>query len=113
MRAPGQEAKREADNRRRRTWCFSSSRITLNWPSRNWMRESLPGCNTLYYDSAGRPKGRRLHMSDARTILQAATAATSEPVREADPGFLWDFWYPAIRGGAICGRRRGTRLLCE
>src|SRR5258708_12271572 len=113
MRAPGQEAKSEAANRRRRTSCFSSSRITLNWPSRNWMRESLPGCNTLYYDSVGRPKGRRLHMSDARTILQAATAATSEPVREADPGFLWDFWYPAIRGSEIRGSKLVTAMLLE
>src|SRR5260370_15171530 len=113
MRAPGQEAKSEAANRRRRTSCFSSSRITLNWPSRNWMRESLPGCNTLYYDSAGRPERRPLHMSEARTILQAANAATSEPARERDRAFLCDFWYRAVRSTEITGNRLVTAMLLE
>ena len=53
-------------------------------------------------------------MSDVvRTILQANGAATSEPEREADLGFLWDFWYPAIRSTEIVGSRLATAMLLE
>src|SRR5260370_33514286 len=52
-------------------------------------------------------------MSEARTILQAATAAANEPVREVDPGFLWDFWYPAIRGSEIRGTKLVTAIVLE
>src|SRR5271168_2731660 len=53
-------------------------------------------------------------MSEAvRTILQANGAAASEPVREADLGFLWDFWYPALRSSEIVGKRLATAMLLE
>ena len=53
-------------------------------------------------------------MSDVvRTILQANGAAASEPEREADLGFLWDFWYPAIRSTEIVGARLATAMLLE
>ncbi len=52
-------------------------------------------------------------MSEARTILQATNAATSEPARETDPGFLWDFWYPAVRSTEITGNRLVTAMLLE
>src|SRR5271168_5597341 len=53
-------------------------------------------------------------MSEAvRTILQANGAAASEPVREADLGFLWDFWYPALRSTEIVGKRLATAMLLE
>ena len=53
-------------------------------------------------------------MSDVvRTILQANGAAASEPEREADLGFLWDFWYPAIRSTEIVGSRLATAMLLE
>ena len=53
-------------------------------------------------------------MSDVvRTILQANGAAAGEPEREADLGFLWDFWYPAIRSTEIVGSRLATAMLLE
>ena len=53
-------------------------------------------------------------MSEAlRTILQANGPAESEPARDADPGFLWDFWYPALRSTEIVGKRLATAMLLE
>jgi phenylpropionate dioxygenase-like ring-hydroxylating dioxygenase large terminal subunit len=53
-------------------------------------------------------------MSEAvRTILQANGAVASEPAREADSGFLWDFWYPALRSTEITGKRLATAMLLE
>jgi phenylpropionate dioxygenase-like ring-hydroxylating dioxygenase large terminal subunit len=51
-------------------------------------------------------------MSDA-VILQTNAAAANEPAREADAGFLWDFWYPALRSTEIVGRRLATTMLLE
>jgi phenylpropionate dioxygenase-like ring-hydroxylating dioxygenase large terminal subunit len=54
------------------------------------------------------------NMSEAvRTILQAESAAASEPAREPDLGFLWDFWYPALRGTEIVGKRLAKAMLLE
>jgi phenylpropionate dioxygenase-like ring-hydroxylating dioxygenase large terminal subunit len=53
-------------------------------------------------------------MSEAvRTILQPNMEATRETGGEADPGFLWDFWYPAVRGTEIRGRKLATAVLLE
>jgi phenylpropionate dioxygenase-like ring-hydroxylating dioxygenase large terminal subunit len=54
-------------------------------------------------------------MSEALpTILQQANDATAgEPEREADLGFLWDFWYPALRSTEIVGERLATAMLLE
>src|SRR5262249_7809494 len=53
-------------------------------------------------------------MSEAvRTILQADAATAGEPAREADPGFLRDFWYPALRSNEIVGKRLTTAMLLE
>src|SRR5258708_7138870 len=49
----------------------------------------------------------------ARTILQTNTEATRETAGEADPGFLWDFWYPALRSTEIRGRKLATAVLLE
>jgi phenylpropionate dioxygenase-like ring-hydroxylating dioxygenase large terminal subunit len=49
----------------------------------------------------------------ARTILQANGEAAGETGREADPGFLWDFWYPALRSTEITGKRLATAMLLE
>src|SRR6266478_497747 len=57
---------------------------------------------------------RCLAMSEAaRTMLQAKEDAAQEPAREADAGFLWDFWYPAIQSNEIVGRRLATTMLLE
>jgi phenylpropionate dioxygenase-like ring-hydroxylating dioxygenase large terminal subunit len=53
-------------------------------------------------------------MSDAaRTIVQMNDAATNPSEREADLGFLWDFWYPALRSTEIVGQRLATAMLLE
>jgi len=48
-----------------------------------------------------------------RTILAADSVAASEPSREPDAGFLWDFWYPALRSSEIVGRRLTKAMLLE
>jgi len=50
-------------------------------------------------------------MSNA-AILQTNAAAASEPAR-GDAGFLWDFWYPALRSTEIAGKRLATAMLLE
>jgi phenylpropionate dioxygenase-like ring-hydroxylating dioxygenase large terminal subunit len=58
-------------------------------------------------------------MSDAvRTILQTSAAApvpsaASETEPSADAGFLWDFWYPALRSTEITGQHLVTAMLLE
>src|SRR5260370_8230744 len=53
-------------------------------------------------------------MSEAvRTILRGDGLAVGEPGREADAGFLWDFWYPAVRSTEIRGNRLVTAMLLE
>jgi phenylpropionate dioxygenase-like ring-hydroxylating dioxygenase large terminal subunit len=53
-------------------------------------------------------------MSEAvRTILRAGEAPVSEAKQESDPGFLWDFWYPALRTAEIRGRKLVTAMLLE
>src|SRR5260370_31976661 len=53
-------------------------------------------------------------MSEAvRTILQPNAEATRETAGEADPGFLWDFWDPALRSTEIKGRKLTTAVLLE
>src|ERR1700738_4064489 len=53
-------------------------------------------------------------MSEAvRTILQADSAAANPLAREAEAGFLWDFWYPAVRSGLIRGNKLVTAMLLE
>jgi phenylpropionate dioxygenase-like ring-hydroxylating dioxygenase large terminal subunit len=53
-------------------------------------------------------------MSEAvRTILQNRDDPMREAAREADPGFLWDFWYPALRSAEITGNKLVTRMLLE
>src|SRR3979411_119808 len=53
-------------------------------------------------------------MSEAvRTILQRTAEATQERVPESDAGFLWDFWYPAVRSAEIRGQKLFTAMLLE
>ena len=48
-----------------------------------------------------------------RTIPAGNRAAASEPAGEAELGFLWDFWYPALHSTEIVGRRLATATLLE
>jgi phenylpropionate dioxygenase-like ring-hydroxylating dioxygenase large terminal subunit len=53
-------------------------------------------------------------MSEAvRTILQTNTDTARETPAEADAGFLWDFWYPAVRSSEIAGQKLVTAMLLE
>src|SRR5258707_5545930 len=48
-----------------------------------------------------------------RTILRADGASAKEPGREAEAGFLWDFWYPAVRSSVIRGNKLVTAMVLE
>src|SRR3981189_778917 len=53
-------------------------------------------------------------MSEAvRTILQTNGETTREFSAAADAGFLWDFWYPAVRSAEIHGPKLATAMLLE
>jgi phenylpropionate dioxygenase-like ring-hydroxylating dioxygenase large terminal subunit len=59
-------------------------------------------------------------MSEAvQTMLQASSAASGEARADGgaaaapDAGFLWDFWYPAIRSSAVRGNALVTAMLLE
>jgi phenylpropionate dioxygenase-like ring-hydroxylating dioxygenase large terminal subunit len=49
--------------------------------------------------------------------VQSAPQIASSPLREVlpsqDVGFLWDFWYPALRSSEIRGRKLVTAMLLE
>lgn len=47
-----------------------------------------------------------VYMSEA-----ARSVPESAPV--ADPGFLWDFWYPALRSNRVRGRKLAKAMLLE
>jgi phenylpropionate dioxygenase-like ring-hydroxylating dioxygenase large terminal subunit len=52
-------------------------------------------------------------MSEAvRPILQTKLDER-ESVPESDAGFLWDFWYPALRSTGVTGNRLATSMLLE
>jgi phenylpropionate dioxygenase-like ring-hydroxylating dioxygenase large terminal subunit len=63
--------------------------------------------DSVYYDAIK-------HMSEAaRTVLQDETAVANRPTPEGNAGFLWDFWYPALRSSEIRGTRLVTAMLLE
>jgi phenylpropionate dioxygenase-like ring-hydroxylating dioxygenase large terminal subunit len=54
----------------------------------------------------------------ARTVLRAGKAAPSDAADSgatatSDAGFLWDFWYPAVRSDAVRGNALVTAMLLE
>jgi nitrite reductase/ring-hydroxylating ferredoxin subunit len=46
-------------------------------------------------------------------LQQTNGTAASEAERDGDLGFLWDFWYPALRSTEIVGERLATAMLLE
>src|SRR5262249_1892637 len=57
---------------------------------------------------------------DARTMNEATKLASlpeseglNPPAAAADAGFLWDFWYPALRSEEIRGKTLVTAMLLE
>ena len=62
-------------------------------------------CDAVYYDAVA--------MSEpVQSVIEASTAVR-ETVAESDAGFLWDFWYPAVRSTAVKGNRLATAMLLE
>jgi phenylpropionate dioxygenase-like ring-hydroxylating dioxygenase large terminal subunit len=70
----------------------------------------------LYYDANGRRgQGSSAEkMSEpARTAIESGPETGPEGAPQTDPGFLWDFWYPALRSDRIRGRNLVTAMLLE
>jgi phenylpropionate dioxygenase-like ring-hydroxylating dioxygenase large terminal subunit len=72
-------------------------------------RDRRPGrllqCDAVYYDAVA--------MSEPVQSLMQASTATRETVAESDAGFLWDFWYPALRSREVTGNHLKTAMLLE
>ena len=67
----------------------------------------MPRRDTVYYDAF-------TTMSEAvRNLLQVNGEAAGTSAGETDAGFLWDFWYPAVRSTAVTGNRLATAMLLE
>ena len=49
----------------------------------------------------------------ARMAMETAAQGAGEREAQADAGFLWDFWYPAMRSDRIRGERLATAMLLE
>ena len=53
-------------------------------------------------------------MSEAvRTMMRMDAEAAQETAAQADAGFLWDFWYPAVRSNEVSGKRLVKAMLLE
>jgi len=49
----------------------------------------------------------------AGTAMESAPEIVRGGTQQADQGFLWDFWYPAMPSGRIRGHRLATAMLLE
>ena len=47
------------------------------------------------------------------TAMESAPEIVREGLQQADAGFLWDFWYPAMPSVRVHGRRLATAMLLE
>ena len=70
--------------------------------------------------NAGPPEGGRYNgkrvagMSEAvRAALENSVEGLAENAPKADAGFLWDFWYPAMRSEEIYGKNLVKAMLLE
>ncbi len=53
-------------------------------------------------------------MTDSmKDYLRVTGPVSSERANNTEPGFLWDFWYPALRSTQITGRKLSTAMLLE
>ncbi len=62
-------------------------------------------CDAVYYDAVA--------MSEPVESVIEASRAARETVAESDAGFLWDFWYPAVRSTEVKGNRLAAAMLLE
>src|SRR5579872_1148936 len=60
---------------------------------------TLPRCRTMY--------------EAVRTLMRASLEAERETSAGDDAGFLWDFWYPALRSNAVRGNALVPTMLLE
>jgi phenylpropionate dioxygenase-like ring-hydroxylating dioxygenase large terminal subunit len=67
----------------------------------------LPRRDALYYDAS------TIMSEELRTLFEANGKAARETPNESDAGFLWDFWYPALRSTEVTGKRLATAMLLE
>jgi len=82
----------------------------------------LPRIWEIYYDAAQSSPPEEIGHENARTeaavseavrpILQT-TLQERETAPDQDAGFLWDFWYPALRSTEVTGNRLVTAMLLE
>ena len=49
----------------------------------------------------------------ARKAMENVPEIVRDGAPQTDPGFLWDFWYPAIRSARVRGRNLATAMLLE
>lgn len=49
----------------------------------------------------------------ARTVMDSRPEQPQQADQQSDAGFLWDFWYPALRGDEITGRKLVKAMLLE
>src|ERR1700694_5473510 len=53
-------------------------------------------------------------MSEAvRTMMRVDAEVAAGAAAQSDAGFLWDFWYPAVRSAEIRGQKLLTAMLLE
>lgn len=64
------------------------------------------GRHAVYYDAQTMNEAVRIATLPQSEVLQQGNAA-------ADAGFLWDFWYPALRSEEIRGKKLATAMLLE
>ena len=82
----------------------------------------MPRIWEIYYDAAQSSPTEEIGHENARTeaavseavrpILQT-TLQERETAPDQDAGFLWDFWYPALRSTEVTGNRLVTAMLLE
>ncbi|MGC2673235.1 MAG: Rieske 2Fe-2S domain-containing protein [Candidatus Acidiferrum sp.] len=57
--------------------------------------------------------GAEAAMSEVVRPTLQTTLQEQETALKSDAGFLWDFWYPAIRSTEVTGNRMATAMLLE
>lgn len=79
-------------------------------------RTEVAGGKLLYYDANWR-RGDRVKAEKtsgaARTATENPSEIAPDGASQTDAGFLWDFWYPAMRSDRIRGRNLATTMLLE
>src|SRR5713226_8164817 len=64
--------------------------------------------------AAAAEPGSESKMSEAvRTMMRMDAEAAQESAAQTDAGFLWDFWYPAVRSTELAGQKLAAAMLLE